>query len=74
MHRINKEYEKYVVTKGKRKIIYLMLNQALYKCVQSALLWYRYLVNVLIDMGFEINLHNLFVANSTIENKQCTMI
>ena len=51
-----------------------MLNQALYECVQSILLQYRYLVDVLIDIEFEINPHGLYVANSTIENKQCVII
>ena len=40
MCKINSKYEKYVIRKGKRRILYLMLNQALYGCVQSALLWY----------------------------------
>ena len=69
MCRINKVYEKYVVTKEKRNILYLILNRALHRSTQSALLWYRYLVNILVYMEFEINLCHLCIANSNIENK-----
>ncbi len=41
MCQVNPEYEKYVTYQGKTKVLYLQLLQALYGCIQSALLWYE---------------------------------
>ena len=46
---------------------------ALYGCVQSALLWYNLFTNTLVQMGFKLNPYDLYVANSQIKGKQCTI-
>jgi hypothetical protein len=53
--------------------MYVQLDKALYGCVQSALLWYELYSSTLMDMGFELNPHDLCVANSIIDGKQCTI-
>ena len=74
MCKINSEYQKYVVKKGLKKVLYLILNQVLYRCVQSAFLWYKCLVDVLIDISFEVNSYDLCIADKTINGKQYTII
>ena len=56
------------------KVLYAQLDRALYGCVQSALLWYELYSSTLIDMGFKINLTDMCIANSIIDEKQCTIV
>jgi len=60
------------VEKGKR-ILYMQLMKALYRCVQSALLWYKLFSTTLVGMGFELNPYDLCVANAIIDDKHCTI-
>jgi len=73
MCQVNPKYEKFVVIKNGKKVLYLQLLKALYGCVQSALLWYNLFTNTLVQMGFKLNPYDLCVANSQIKGKQCTV-
>jgi Reverse transcriptase (RNA-dependent DNA polymerase) len=55
-------------------VLYLQLKKALYGCVKSALLWYKLFSGTLQDMGFQLNPHDVCVANKTINGSQCTVV
>ena len=55
-------------------MLYLVLNKALYGCVQSALLWYKMLSSFLINIGFELNPCDLCVVNKVIDGTRCTIV
>ena len=63
----------FVVMERGQKVLYVQLDNALYGCVQSALLWYKLYSSTLKDMGFELNPYDLCVANENIKGKQCTV-
>ena len=71
---INKKYKKYVLTKNRKQVLYIVLNKVLHDCVQSALLWYKMLSSFLIDMGFVLNPYDLCVANKVIDGTQCAIV
>jgi len=73
MCQVNPKYKKFVVVEHGKKLLYLQLLKALYRCVQSALLWYELFTSTLVDMGFKLNPYDLCVANSQIKGKQCTV-
>ena len=55
MCEVNKEYEKYVIYEGKKKVLYLRVYRTLYGCLKSALLWYNLYTNTLNKYGFVLN-------------------
>ena len=61
------------IKKGKR-VLYIQLIKALFRCVQLALLWYKLFSTTSVDMGFELNPYNLCVANALTNGKQCTIM
>ena len=70
----NPEFQQYAkVVKGK-KVLYVEILQAIYGCIESALLWYDYYVDVLEKEGFVINPYDRCVANKMINGKQCTIV
>ena len=73
MCEVNKEYERYVVYENGVKVLYLKVLQAIYGCIESALLWYNLFSRNLENMGFELNPHDKCVANKMIMGKQCTI-
>ena len=48
--------------------------KALYRCVQSALLWYDLFTNTLKVDGFVLNPYDTCVANKIVNDKQCTIV
>ena len=52
----------------------MKLKKALYGTLQAAMLFWRTLTAKLVDMGFEINPYDRYVANKLIEGKQCTIL
>ena len=71
MCKMNPKYEEYVILESGRQVLYVLLLKALYGCVVSALLWYELFSGYLKEMGFEINLHDSFIAKKIIDKKQC---
>ena len=47
--------------------------QAIYGCIESALLWYNFYSTTLENEGFKINPYDRCVANKIINGKQCTI-
>ena len=63
----------YVTVEKGKKTLYVILDRALYGCVQSALLRYELYSTTLQDMGFELNPYDMCVANAMIDGSQCTV-
>ena len=72
--RTNTKYEEFVTVEGKNKVIYLMLDHALYGTLTAAIRWYELLTSTLVEHGFKLNPYDFCVANSVINDKQCTII
>ena len=73
MCEVHPEWDQFVTIQNGKKVLYVILNKALYGCVKSAMLWYNLFTSTLQDMGFELNPYDLCVANKTINGKQCTV-
>ena len=73
MCEVNPEYIPYVVEEKGEKTLYLRVLQAIYGCIESALLWYKLFANTLQKMGFKVNPYDRCVANKMIRGKQCTI-
>jgi Reverse transcriptase (RNA-dependent DNA polymerase) len=68
--RLEPSYKKYQDSKG---CITVLLDRALYGCVESAALWYDNLRETMASLGYERNPHDICVFNKTSEEGvQCT--
>ncbi|KAG7359547.1 reverse transcriptase RNA-dependent DNA polymerase [Nitzschia inconspicua] len=63
----------FVVMKNSFKTPSVCFLKALYGCVKSVLLWYNHFASTLMDMGFELNPNNPYVANKMVNGKQYTV-
>ena len=70
---MNKKYEQYVTIEGGKKVLYLKLLKALYRCIRSAMLWYNLFTGVLVKDGFELNPYDPCIANKQVDEKQLTV-
>ena len=66
-------YQDFVVREGKSRVLYLQVIKAIYGMLQSALLFYKKLKEVMGKKGFEINPYDPCVANRTVGGKQHTV-
>jgi hypothetical protein len=57
-----------------KKILYVMLNKALYVALQATLMFWKKLTLKLQEWGFTINSYNQCVANQMIKGSQCIII
>ena len=73
MCEVNPEDKKNVRVENGVKVLYLRLLRALYGCMEYALLWYVLYSKTLKAQGFLINPYDRCIANSTIQDKQCTL-
>ena len=73
MCEVNPAYKPFVRNEKGKKVLYLRILQALYGCIESALLWYQLYSSTLERMGFKINPYDRCVANKEIEGSQCTI-
>jgi Reverse transcriptase (RNA-dependent DNA polymerase) len=67
-------YKDFVVMGGNKKVLYLQLKKTLYGTLKAALLFWKWLSNVLLSWGFIINPYNHCVANKDMEGTQCAII
>jgi hypothetical protein len=68
--RLKPSYKRFLDAKG---CLVVLLNRALYGCVESAALWYDNLRDTMTSLGYERNPHDICVFNKLGENgKQCT--
>ena len=70
---VSKEYEKYVGIENGKIVLYLRLKKALYRCMQSSILWYDIFKGCLEERRFEINKYDRCVANKVINSKEYTI-
>ena len=74
MCKVNPEYFKNVVYENGKKVLYMQILQAIYGCIESALMWYKLYAETLEKEGFVINPYDRCVANKIINGKQCTIV
>ena len=74
MSEVNPEYITYVRYDHGKKLLYVTILRAIYGCIDSALLWYKFYSEMLEGMGFVINPYDLCVASKMINVKQCTIV
>jgi len=68
-------YRKYIWENRKGKpMLYIKLKKALYGTLQAALLFWRLLLDTLMEWGFKLNEYDKCIANKTINGKQCTIL
>lgn len=66
-------YGPYVQYKNGKKVLYVRLLKALYRFIQSALLWYKLFTGKLINLGYALNTYDQCVANKIVSRKQRTI-
>ena len=71
---ISNEHKQHVTKEKNKTLLRMVLDEALYGCVQSALLWYKVLAGALIDWNFALKPHGSCVTNVEIEVSQCTIV
>jgi hypothetical protein len=68
-------YRKYItLDSNNQPVMYVLLQKALYGCLQSALLFYKKLVKDLKTKGFNLNRYDPCVANKMVRGKQFTAL
>jgi len=68
-------YSPYVTTENGQKVIYVILQKALYGTLQAAYLFWENLSKYLTEeLGFVINPYDACVANKVINGSQCTVL
>lgn len=66
-------YSSYVVYEGNNKVLYVMMEKALYGMLQSSLLYYKKFRKDIESIGFVVNPYDPCVANRTVDGKQHTV-
>ena len=68
-------YSEYIVEEKGSKVLYVILNKALYGTVQAAMLFWEELSSFLTNvLGFVTNPYDCCVVNKMIKGKQCTIL
>ena len=70
---LNPKHKPFVIVENGEQVLYVRLIKAIYRCVKSAMLWYKLFSSTLQQMGFKLNPYDPCVANCEIEGKQCTI-
>jgi hypothetical protein len=72
---INPSLGQYVTVENGKRVLYTLLNKALYGTVQASLLFWKRLSSFLIDVqGFERNPYDQCVVNKIINGQQFTIV
>ena len=69
-----KLYRKYVRNERGKTVLYVELLKALYKTLRAALLFWKLFLKKLVEWGFGINPYDWWVANKTVNGKQCKIL
>ena len=70
---MNKDYGKDVVWECGEKVLCLRAVKAIYRCVESSLLWYSHFMDNIRELGFKVNQYESCVANKEINGSTCTI-
>ena len=73
MYDVNNEYRQYAREERGKKVLYMKVLRVIYRCIESALLWYQLYAKTLKGMGFTLNSCDKCVANKVINGLQCTI-
>ena len=71
---VNPQHTKNIVYENGRKVLYIRVLRAVYRAIESALLWYNLYRDTLLELGFEVNPYDKCVANKVINGSQCTIV
>jgi hypothetical protein len=72
---VDQSLAQYVAVENGKKVLYTVLNMALYGTVQASLLFWKRLSSFLIDThGFVWNPHDFCIVNKMIDDKQMTVV
>jgi hypothetical protein len=66
-------YASYVVYEGNSKVLYVVMEKALYGMLQSSLLYYKKFRKDIESIGFKVNPYDPCVANRIVNGKQHTV-
>ena len=69
-----KKYEKFVVEKGGKPVIYVRLKKFLYGTLNASMLFWKYLTAEIKGWGFAVNPYDGWVVNKTTNGKQYTIL
>jgi Reverse transcriptase (RNA-dependent DNA polymerase) len=73
--KVDPTLKQYVTMERGKKVLYTLLNKALYGTVQASLLFWKRLSSFLIDKhGYKCNPYDWCVVNKTINGKQSTIV
>ena len=70
---VNPEYQKHVIYKAGKKVLYVKVIRSIYGCIEAALLWYQLYRETLEKEGFVLNPYEMCIANKMIDSKKCTI-
>ena len=70
---VNPELKTDIIIENGKRILYMRILKALYDCIESSLLWYRYFSQKLCKPVFKINPYDKCIANKVINGHQCTI-
>ena len=56
-----------------KKVLYMEIFMAMYRCIESALRWYELYPETLEKEGFTINAYDNCVENKMMNGKRCTI-
>ena len=65
-------YWDYTVTECNQKVLYVLITQALYRTLVSAMLFYCKLTKTLLSYGLELNTYNPCVVNEMVNGEHLT--
>lgn len=69
----HEKYNDYVVYESRRKVLYVMMNKALYGMMQSSLLYYQKFRKDIESIGFIVNHFDPCMANRELQDAQKTV-
>ena len=72
---VNEKYRSHVVRENRKSVLYVKVIRAIYRCIESALQWYKLFTEVLVGLGFTLNdyMYDKCVANKMVNGKQLTI-
>ena len=68
MCEVNLEYKEFITEEWEKKILYVRLLQAIYRMIESALLWYELFTTTLPWLGFKLDIYDRCLASLSMGN------
>ena len=74
MFQISSEHKKNVKYENGQKVSYMLILCAIYRCIESAIQWYKLYSEVLMEKVSELNPYNICMGNKLLNGKQFTLV